>query len=172
MDMEKFRPLDRAACRERLGMPSGAPIVFFSGRPAASYKGFALARATYEIVERRLPGALLVTAGSIPYDEMPLYFNAADVVLQTSFCEASPTVVKEALACEVPLVSTDVGDTREITSGVPYCFVCPSNPVELADRVLDCIGHRAAGGREQLLAKRIALNQVTARVIEVYRQLM
>ena len=172
MDMEKFRPLDRDACRERLGIPSEAQMIFFSGRPAASYKGFALARATYEIVRRRLPRALLVTAGRIPYDEMPFYFNAADVVLQTSFCEASPTVVKEALACEVPLVSTDVGDTLEITDGVPYCYVCRSDPAMLADRVVDCIGHRAAGGRDQLLAKGIALDQVTARVIQVYRQLM
>jgi len=171
VDLGKFKPLDRRACRERLGIPSDAKVVFFSGRAGAGYKRFSLAQATFDLVRRRAPGALLVTAGDIRYDDMPLYFNAADAVLQTSFCEASPAVVKEALACEVPVVSTDAGDTKEVVDGVPYCFVCRPDSSELADRVLDCIGQRAVGGRERLLAQRLGLDQVAARMIDVYRKL-
>jgi teichuronic acid biosynthesis glycosyltransferase TuaC len=171
VDLEKFKPLDRHACRRRLGIPPDAKVIFFSNRPA-DYKRFSLTQATYDLIRQRAPEAMLLTAGKIPHDEMPLYFNAADAVLQTSYCEASPAVVKEALACEVPVVSTDAGDTREIIEGVPHCFICRPDPSDLADRVFDCIGRRARGGREQLFAKGLALDQVAARVIEVYGRVM
>jgi teichuronic acid biosynthesis glycosyltransferase TuaC len=171
VDMDKFRPLDRLGCRKYLGLPREAKVIFFPSKPTTSCKGFSLARATYDIVRRHLPDAMLVTAGSISHGDMPMYFNAADVVLQTSLREASPTVVKEALACEVPVVSTDAGDTREVVEGVPYCFVCSYDPSELANGLLRSIGRRAAGGRDRLYALGLSLDQVTARVIRVYRRL-
>jgi len=127
-----------------------------------------LAREAYELVRRELPDALIVTGGSIHADTMPLYYNVGDVVLQTSLYEASPTVVKEALACEVPMVLTDVGDTREVVEGVPHYWVCPEDPRELANRIIEVNGHRPAGARDQLLKKGLSLEQVAQRVIQVY----
>jgi len=81
-------------------MPLDAKVVFSPGRPWLDYKRFPLAQATFDVIRRGVPEAVLVTGGAARYDQMPLYFNASDVVLQTSFSEASPAVVKEALACE------------------------------------------------------------------------
>ena len=170
IDLEKFKALDQRACRACLGIPLDAKVVFFPGRPWLDYKRFPLAQATFDMVRRRVPEAVLVTGGAARYDQMPLYFNASDVVLQTSFSEASPAVVKEALACEVPVVSTDAGDTREIIDGVPHCFICSPDPSELANRVLSSIGQRAVGGRERLRALGLSLDQVAARIITVYQR--
>ncbi len=170
VDLKKFTPVSRTRCRETLGIPSDEFVVFFSASPKTGFKRFALAEASFQIIRRHIPGAVLLTGGSIAHDAMPLYFNAADVVLQTSFHEASPTVVKEALACEVPLVSTDVGDTRTVVDGVPYCFVCHDDPGELATRALTCRARRAAGGRKRLLELGLSLEQVASRLIDVYRQ--
>jgi glycosyltransferase involved in cell wall biosynthesis len=101
---------------------------------------------------------------------MVYHYNAADVMLQTSFCEASPTVVKEALACEIPVVSTDAGDTRELIEGVAHCALCPEDPVALAKRIVEARGHRALGGRSRLITRELDLAQVARRLVRVYNQ--
>jgi len=172
VDLTTFRPLDQRACRKQLNIPLQALVVFFPASPRAEGKRFALAQAAFEIVRAQVPHAILIPAGQIPHESMPLYYNAADVVLQASFYEASPTVVKETLACEVPLVSTDSGDTREMIDGVHSCFVCRDDPLELAEHVLECVGQRAVGGRDRLLNIGLSLEQVAERLIHVYEQVL
>ncbi len=172
VDLGKFKPLNQAQCRHELGVPANRLVMFFPGDPRNARKRFELAQATHEVVRKAHPTSLMLTGGSIRYDLMPVFFNAADVVLQTSFAEAAPAVVREALACEVPVVSTDVGDTLEVVEGVPYCSVCPEDPRELASRVLEAYGHRALGARERLLSKDLELVQAARRIIRVYERVI
>ena len=172
IDLGKFRPLDRAECRRQLRLPAGRPIIFFPGDPKRRAKRFELALQTYELVRRQRPEALIETGGGIQLDAMPLYYNAANVMLQTSFCEASPSAVKEALACEIPVVSTDVGDTRETVQGVPYCWICADDPQEIATRVLEANDHRAEGGRKRMFDGGLGLEPVTRRLIGVYERVL
>jgi glycosyltransferase involved in cell wall biosynthesis len=170
VDLDKFRPVERSWCREQLGIPHEAFVMFFPPDPKDKLKRFSLAEATFDIVRQHRRAGLLLTGGSIPHNAMPLYYNAADVILQSSYYEGSPTIVKEALACEVPVVSTDVGDTRDLVRGIPYCSVCRDIPEELAEHVLLCRGERAIGGRERLREKGLGLDQVAQRLIQIYRQ--
>ena len=169
VDTTRFAPSDRLSCRRQLGLPSDGTVLFFPASPRARGKRFELVEAAFARLRGRVPGPVLVTGGGIPYETMPVYYNAADVVLQSSFYEASPTIVKEALACEIPLVSTDSGDTREVIEGVPFCFVCRDDPDEVAARVMTCLGHRATGGRARLMLKGLSLEQVTDTLIQLYR---
>jgi teichuronic acid biosynthesis glycosyltransferase TuaC len=168
VNMDKFQPIDRARCRAKLGIRADAIVLFFPASPTARGKRFELVDGAQKIIRRHHPHVQLLTGGAIPHSLMPMYYNAADVIVQSSFYEASPTIVKEALACEVPLVSTDSGDTREIIDGVRNCFVCADDPAEIASRVLMCVGHRAIGGRERLLAMGLSLEQVAQRLIRIY----
>lgn len=172
VDLSVFTPLNRQACRAQLGIPQDTAVIFFPAGPRAEGKRFPLAKAAFDRIRVRMPDAILLTAGGIPHRSMPVYYNAADVVLQASFYEASPTVVKEALACEVPVVSTDSGDTREMIDGVPFCYICRDDPAELAERSVNCIGRRAEGGRQQLLRKGLSLEQVARRVVGVYERVI
>ena len=172
VDLRKFKPIDRQACRQELGLPLDTVVLFFPANPRRKGKRFELARAAYDIVRRRLPSAVLVTGGGIDADRMPVYYNAADVVLQTSYCEASPTVVKEALACEVPVVSTDAGDTRELLDGLAHCAVCPEDAEAIAAQILAHCAYRAEGGRERLRGKQLDLEQVAQRVTRVYERVL
>ena len=64
----------------------------------------------------------------VPNDHVPIWLNASDVVLLTSLHEGSPTIIKEALACNRPVVSVDVGDVRERIRGVDGCFLARPDP--------------------------------------------
>lgn len=172
VDLTVFRPMDRRRCRRDLGIPEDRPVLFFPGDPRNPRKRFALACEVFRRVRMIHPEAILLTGGRIASDAMPVYYNAANVVIQTSFCEASPTVVKEALACEVPVVSTDAGDTFEVVQGVRHCWVCAEDASELARRVVEALPFRAEGGRQQLIRKQLTLPQVARRIIEVYKRVL
>lgn len=47
-----------------------------------------------------------------PTQEVPYWLNGMDVLVSASVSEGFPNVVAEAMACQVPCVATDVGDTR------------------------------------------------------------
>jgi len=66
---------------------------------------------------------------------MPTLFNAADVLLLTSDREGSPNTVKEAMACNLPVVATDVGDVRSRLDGVANSHVAAIDDDRLADAV-------------------------------------
>jgi glycosyltransferase involved in cell wall biosynthesis len=102
---------------------------------------------------------------------MPLYLNAADCFLCTSQAEGSPTILKEAMACNLPVVSVDVGDVKQRLGGVANCFIEPRDPDALANRVIQVLrsGKRSDG--------RVHLNDVTSeacrdRHLAIYRTLV
>lgn len=101
---------------------------------------------------------------------MPLYMNACDVLLVTSTHEGSPNVVKEALACNLPVVSTDVGDVRERIKHVEGCVLCENDDLHHL-----CAGLAAVLDRSLRIAGRPAVSDLnesllTRKVIAVYER--
>ena len=104
--------------------------MLFPFDPARKIKRYALAEAA---VKRLInPDVQLLTVSNTPNAEMPWYYSAADVMILSSQSEGSPTSVKEALACNVPVVATDVGDVREIMDGIDGCEICEDNVESMA----------------------------------------
>jgi glycosyltransferase involved in cell wall biosynthesis len=97
---------------------------------------------------------------------VPLWINAADAVLLTSLYEGSPNVVKEALACNVPLVAVDVGDVRERIAGVDGYFIAAGEPDALAAKLGQAVGRGRTMGRER--AEEVSLEQINARLLDIY----
>jgi glycosyltransferase involved in cell wall biosynthesis len=89
--------------------------------------------------------AELIVASGVEPSKMPVYMNACDALLLTSAHEGSPNVVKEALACNLPVVSTDVGDVAERIGGVDGCVLCGRDDAESLSRALGLVFDR--GGR-------------------------
>jgi teichuronic acid biosynthesis glycosyltransferase TuaC len=176
LDFNLFRPIPRAEARARLGLPSDRRLVLFAGNPDTARKRFGLARAAIAaLTAGQPPGAAtveLVVAWGAPHEEMPLYMGAADALLFTSMQEGSPNVVKEALACNLPVVSVAVGDVPERLRGVSNCeLVDDERPEALAlalGRVL-AAGHRS-DGREHV--QQLNEQHITQRVIDLYRSVL
>jgi glycosyltransferase involved in cell wall biosynthesis len=163
VDLGRFRPLDRRECRKALGLAPNATHVLFPAAPHRPEKRFPLAAAAVA----RLAGVQLQTLGGVRHDEVPLWINAADAVLLTSVYEGSPNVVKEALACSVPLVSVDVGDVRERIDGVDSCLIAAAEADDLAAKLGQALqrGGRTDGRRR---AEDVSLERVNARLLEIY----
>ena len=77
----------------------------------------------------------LINPFPIEPELVPIYLNAADVLLLTSFSEGSPNIIKEALACNCPIVSTDVGDVKENFKETSGNLICSYEAESIAKKI-------------------------------------
>ncbi len=136
IDLDRFRPMDPLECRHRLGWRGEAFHVLFASSNGDPVKRPWLARATVEASVRRGVPAELHQMTGVPNAEVPLWLNASDALLLTSAHEGSPTVVKEALACGLPVVSVEVGDVAERIDTIEGCHLARPDPTDLADKLI------------------------------------
>lgn len=129
VDTDAFFPMPLGEARQQLGWHADERIVLFNAGHDPRIKRLDLARAAAESASRWVPGVRLeVLHGTTPPERMPLLMNASDCLLMTSDAEGSPTVIQEALATNLPIVSVDVGDTRERLDGVEGTVIVPRDP--------------------------------------------
>lgn len=107
-------------------------------------------------------------------EEVNRLMCAVDCLLMTSETEGSPQVIKEAMACGCPIVSVDVGDVAERTEGVSGCFVVKSRePRDIAEAIEKAIAFEGkTNGREHVLAAGLTNEQVAARLVAIYREIL
>ncbi|AWO93187.2 MULTISPECIES: glycosyltransferase [Bradyrhizobium] len=132
VDLGVFKPYDRDKARARLGWPKDKHIVLFPFDPARPEKRYDLARASVERLVQEGVDAELTTVVNVPNGEMPWCYSAADALLLCSDYEGSPTSIKEALACNRPVVATDVGDVGELLNGIAGTRICPQEAGTIA----------------------------------------
>ena len=172
VDMDVFKPASRAEAREKLGWRFNDPVVLFNAGLSPSVKRLDLAEQAVGLLRQRVPAVRMhVLDGRTPHQELPLYMNAADCLLVTSDFEGSPDIVKEALASNLPIVSVDVGDVRERTSGVSGAEIVARDPQALAsaaERVIKSATR--SNGREKIAE--LDSNKIRDAVIQVYEDVL
>jgi glycosyltransferase involved in cell wall biosynthesis len=170
VDFSRFRPRDRSECERALGWSSARSHVLFPADPGRPGKRFALARAAVALLNEGGAEVELHTLRDVPHEEVPVWLNAASAILITSTHEGSPNAVKEALACDVPVVSVDVGDVGERIRGIDGCFIANPTPKDLAAKVA-----RVLERREPIDARRrvgeLRLERVAEKVTNIYETL-
>jgi len=167
VDHELFRPLPRDEARRRLGWDD-RPRVLFAADPRRFTKRFELAREAVELAREQIPDLELAVCDSVEPDDVPLWMNAADVLLLTSVAEGSPNVVKEAMACDLPIVSVDVGDVAEVTSGARHCHVCPPDPAALADALRSVVAALPDRSDGRSRVAHLRPERTSRRLLEIY----
>jgi glycosyltransferase involved in cell wall biosynthesis len=172
VDLDLFGPLPRAEARARLGL-DGDPargLVVFPADPARAEKRFADAAALVARVAAARPGVELRPVFGRPRAEMPLWLNAADAVVVTSEREGYGLACVEALACDVPVLSTPVGIAPRLLPGVEGCLCAPFDAARWGahlERLLDGDG-RVAG---RAAAETQSLAGSARRLLALYREL-
>ena len=120
VNLERFAPADRRAARERLGLDPDGPYLLFPADPARPEKRFDRARRVAEAA-----GARLLSYEARPPEEVPLLINSANAVLVTSEREGFGLGALEALACDVPVLSTEVGIAPLALGGIAGTLCAP-----------------------------------------------
>jgi teichuronic acid biosynthesis glycosyltransferase TuaC len=163
-DLGRFGPIPRSQARRSLGLDPDGRYLFFPANPARPEKRHDRAA---ELAASC--GAELLSGGSIEPERMPLWLNAANAVLVTSDYEGFGLAAVEALACEVPVLSTPVGIAPYALGGIDGCLCAPFDPADWAavlDRHLEAPDPRVAGAAR---ASSLSAERMADRAIEAYR---
>jgi len=170
IDLDRFKPLDKNICRARLGWDANRFHVLFSGsRDPVKRPG--LARAAAENLCRCGINAEIHYLRDISNAEVGAWLNASDVALLTSLHEGSPTIIKEALACNLPVVSVDVGDVAERLQGIEGCYIALPEPGDIATKLSWVYsGRRRVEGRVSVRA--LSLECIARQLKETYEAIL
>lgn len=199
LDTELFRPQEKAAARERLGLPQGRPILLFGAvNPLADpNKGWPLLQAALKIVGASLPDPLAVVFGArapAPALEtgMPVVFlgplkddnvlvaayAAADLLVVPSRQEAFCQTAAEALACGTPVAAFAATGVLDVVTHRECGYLARPYEVEdLARGILWILEDRARQARLAQAARRravaeFALERVASRYVALYREVL
>ncbi|XZE54982.1 glycosyltransferase [Planctomycetaceae bacterium SH139] len=174
VDTQLFRPCARREACMLLGFDPDRLRVLFPGNPDNPRKGYQFAVAAVDVAARQLDGPLdLIPLWNVPPDQVSLYMNACDAMAMTSLIEGSPNVVKEGLACDLPIVGVPVGDVHQQLLDVPGC--------QCGERDANQFGHslaevlktgRRSEGRRAIFDRGLDLESVAKKILNLYQRVL
>jgi teichuronic acid biosynthesis glycosyltransferase TuaC len=171
IDLDHFQPMSKLRARQRLGLPEKGRLALFVSNPDRIEKQYELADRALATVRQRGLGIDPLVVFNKPHRELPTYMNAADLLLLTSSREGSPNAIKEAMACNLPIVSTDVGDVRQVIGTTDNCVLADASPEDIArgiEQVLDT--GRRTNGRESIVS--LSAEVIGRRVLDIYTSVL
>lgn len=169
VDLKLFYPVDKNDARVALGLSIEKKYVLFSSSFNNKCKNYSLAKKALELIN----GVTVIELSGFSREKVNLLLNACDLLLMTSPNEGSPQVIKEAMACNCPIVSTDVGDIREVVGDTEGCFITSFDPKNVAAKLkmIFTFGKRT-NGRQRILSLGLDSKTVAERIFEVYKAVL
>lgn len=172
VDYNIFYPRSISESKRLLSLDDSTHYILFCDANRNPVKRADLARSVVQLVQTGRPNTKFLELNRVPHRDVPLYLNASDCVLITSEKEGSPNIVKEAIACNVPVVSVAVGDIPERLNGIENCFVTSTRPSDLAQAVDNILEkNERANGREMKRAE-IENMAVCQKVMLIYENVL
>jgi glycosyltransferase involved in cell wall biosynthesis len=167
VDLSIFTPGDQMEARQKLGWQRDHPIAIINAARDPENKGLPLAQKAIAYVKAIIPNMEFKIIQGVQPNDMPLCYRAADVLICASRQEGSPNVLKEALACNLPVVSTPVGDAELRLQGVMPSQVVPRDSIRMGNALVEILKLRKrSNGREHV--QEIGMDNVARQVHEVY----
>ena len=160
--------------RKELGMDENRKYLLFLGDKNNKRKNWVLVERALAIINN--PNYKIIAPYPIDYAKTIKYMNSVDVVLVTSFMEGSPNVVKEAMACNCPVVATKVGDIEWLFGDEPGYFLTDFNEKDCADKIMKAVQYSSevgkTKGRERIIQLGLDDKTIAERIEKVYKSLM
>lgn len=172
VNLDMFYPQDYAEARKNVGFENDKRYIIWCSHPDRTEKNFALAKAAVDLIAEE-HNAVLVTVYNKTPQEVVQYMNAADCLLLTSIQEGSPNVIKEAMACNCPIVTTDVGDVRERLTGLDGCYILSEKDMQSPEALANLIGKAICYGKRtegynRIINDELTIQQIAKRIMACY----
>lgn len=170
VDIERFKPISKGIARQHIGYKKDKKLVVIVASKNRPEKDIDLAvNAVKYLGDDNIDLNHIYNTSN---EEIPYYLNAADVLLLTSKREGSVNVIKEAMACNCPVVATDVGDVRWIIANTEGCYITTSEPEKVADKIKAALAFdKKTEGRQRIIELELDSGSVAGRIINLYSNL-
>jgi len=173
VDFEHFRPSNIFDARNHLEWKANEKVILFNANNP-KVKRLDLAIKIEKIVKKTISNVrLFVLDGKANPEDIPYFINASNVLLLCSDNEGSPTMIKEAMACNLPIVANDVGDVAERIRDVENCYLVNQDVDEMANTIIQTLNSdKQSNGRELLQFQNLSNEKVASKVKELYEEIV
>lgn len=165
---------DKFELRSELGLDPKKKYILFLGNKNDIRKNYKLVESAIKYIKNE--EVQILAPYPIPHDFVPKYLYSADVFVLSSFMEGSPNVIKEALACNCPIVATDVGDVRWVIGNTEGCYIAEFDIKDFAEKINLALEFEAkrgrTNGRDRIIELGLDSESVAKRIIDVYQQVL
>jgi glycosyltransferase involved in cell wall biosynthesis len=169
VDFDKFKPIKKSVALKEIGWDITKKHILFGANPNRYEKNYILAISAFELLN--IENAVLHSLNDVPNEKMVYYLNASNVVLLTSLWEGSPNVIKEAMACNIPIVSTDVGDVRDVIGKTKGCYVTSFKQEDVAEKIQLALDYNyKTKGRNDI--QHLESGLIAKKIIELYQSVL
>ncbi len=171
INFDLFKPIPRGQAREELNLPQDKKLVLFAGEYFRAIKRFDIVQQSIELLKEKDPDVELVLVSKKPLPVVPKYMSACDALVLVSDGEGSPQVIKEAMACNLPIVSVPAGDVPQVIGGTEGCYLCSQDPQDVAEKLeLALQWGKRTDGREKI--RHMEIGAISRRIISLYEDLI
>ncbi len=169
VNLSAFNKINKTHAKEKLKLNPDKKYILFLADPARKEKNFSLAKKSVELLKDNK--VELLVAHNIPFHEVIYYYYAVDVVLMTSVYEGSPNVIKEAMACNKPIVCTRVGDVGLLLKDLAGCFVVEHSTESVSEALKKAVSfEKETEGCERLINLNLDSVSVAGKIISCYHE--
>lgn len=168
IDMDIFVPIDKQLARKQLNLSLNKKYALFTSSFETAVKNYPLAK---EAIDKSENNIEVLELKDYTREEVCLLLNAVDVLLMTSFREGSPMIIKEAMSCNCPIVSVNVGDVKDVISKTENCYISSFNPIEISqyiDRVLN--SNKETIGRDKV--EEYSMDKIADKIFKIYKRII
>jgi len=174
VDLTRFKDMDSTALKKKYGFDSDKKTILFLADPSRHEKNYALAARAFEYIKQ--DNCKFEVRYNLSHWEVPEVINATDVILLTSKWEGSPNVVKETMACNRPVVATNVGDIKWLFGNEPGHFLTTFDPQDVASKIEKALEfartHGRTNGHQRILQLALDTDSVAEKIISIYKSLL
>jgi len=174
VDLTVFLAYDRKEALSKTSLDGSKTNILFIADPDRPEKNFSLAINAVKILNEK--DVVLTPIFNIPNIDLPWFYSASDVVLLTSLWEGSPNVIKEAMACGTPIVSTDVGDVRLVSESIEGAYLASQDASDIAQKLREAITFSKTKGRtkgrERIKELKMDSESISKEIISVYDMIL
>jgi len=197
IDAKMFKPLNLRKMREKYGFNQEEKIILYIGRFSVEKRLNLLLKA-FKDLKSEMSEAHLILLGEGPEEErlskivetqgieavtfmnpvkhekISEIINCADVLALCSSYEGMPTVVLEAFACGVPVVSTDVGDVNKVVNAKTGYLIKDVNPYSIKNAILKVIKNGRDNYSDNCLtaAMQYSWENISLKITEIYDEII
>jgi glycosyltransferase involved in cell wall biosynthesis len=171
VNLKIFHQIHKSIAVKKLFWNLKSRNILFGSDPVRIEKNYDLFRKSVEKLKPVYQGIEIHYLKGIQRENVYLHYCASDVLVLTSEYEGSPNVIKEAMACNCPIVSTDAGDVKEIISATEGCFITSSDPGDVSQKIKLALEFgRRTTGRDKI--KHLSSELVAKKLINIYEGIM
>lgn len=172
VDMDMFRPIQKEIALQKTGWNPDNKHILFAANPSRPEKNFNLAEEAFGLIKQKSKKVELHVLKDVSHEQIPLFMNASDCILLTSLWEGSPNVIKEAMSCSRPIVSSKVGDVEELLKNTSLSYVVNYKADAIASSIFEILSadSKITNGRENI--SHLSEKKIADRLIKEYQQVI